>query len=84
MQAFARQAVVVVTFCFAIGGSCAKISSQAAGHKTLVPELIKSLREQGAEELGSGPEEIGDALTVRTPVTEVIMMCSCRDKFTTL
>ncbi len=29
MQAFARQAVVVVTFCFAIGGSCAKISSQS-------------------------------------------------------
>ena len=27
------------------------ISSQAAGHKTLVPELIKSLREQGAEDI---------------------------------
>ena len=27
------------------------VSSQAAGHKTLVPQLIKSLRAQGAEEI---------------------------------
>ena len=27
------------------------VSSQAAGHKTLVPQLIASLREQGAEEI---------------------------------
>ena len=27
------------------------VSSQAAGHKTLVPELVEALREQGAGEL---------------------------------
>ena len=27
------------------------VSSQAAGHKTLVPELIKSLREQDANDI---------------------------------
>jgi len=27
------------------------VSSQAAGHKTLVPQLIASLREQGAEDI---------------------------------
>jgi methylmalonyl-CoA mutase len=27
------------------------VSSQAAGHKTLVPQLIESLKEQGAEDI---------------------------------
>ena len=32
-------------------GLCEATSSQAAGHRTLVPELIEQLRKQGGEEI---------------------------------